>query len=322
MWFIVGTSMRILLCGGKFPHARSALETRLPSDELIVGPPSDLRTVVAGVDAVVPFMSQIDAALMDAGRFRLIQQFGTGLEGVDLDAARARGIWVANAPASATGNAESVAEHAILLILAVLRQLPRAQANVREEILGAPIGRALQGLTVCLLGLGGIAGALAARLHPFGVRLIGITRRPDPARSAALGLSACYALEDREAALHASDILVVCIPVTSETRGIVDARALSALPTGACVINVARGPLVDHHALCAALASGHLGGAGLDVYWREPVPPDDPLFALPNVVATPHIAGVTDRSYAGNADVVAMNIERLRRGEPPAHRVV
>ena len=313
--------IRILLCGGKFPHARAALETRLPSDELIVCPSADLREAVADVDAVLPFMSQIDAAVMDAGRFRLIQQFGAGLEGVDVDAARARGIWVANAPASDTGNAESVAEHAILLILAVLRQLPVAQANVRAEVLGAPMGRALQGLTVCLFGLGAIAKALAARLQPFGVRLIGITRGPDAARSAALGLSACYALDDRAAALHATDILVVCIPLTVETRGVVDARTLSALPKGAYVINVARGPLVDHAALYAALLSGHLGGAGLDVYWREPVPPDDPLLALPNVVATPHIAGVTDRSYAGNADVVAMNIERLRRSEPPIHRV-
>jgi phosphoglycerate dehydrogenase-like enzyme len=316
--------MRILLCGTTFPHARTALSTRLPADELISCPnaPDALRKAAAGVEVVVPFMAQVDAGLMDAGAIRLIQQFGTGLEGVDLDAARTRGIWVANAPASQTGNAESVAEHALMLMLAVLRQLPAAQANLQAEKLGAPIGRALQGCTVCLLGLGSIGTALAARLQPFGVRLVGVTRHPDPHRSAALGLSACHALADRDEAFRVCDVLVVCIPLSASTRGLVDARAFAALPRGACVINVARGPLVDQAALQGALVSGHLGGAGLDVFWREPIPADDPLLALPNVVATPHVAGVTDRSYAGNANVVAMNIERLRRGEPPSFRVV
>ena len=315
--------MQILLCGHTFPHARAMLKSRLPADELLVceHSPAALRDAVADVDVVLPFMSHIDAALMDAGRFRLIHQFGAGLEGVDLAAARARGIWVANAPSSDTGNAESVAEHALLLILAVLRQLPVAQANVRAEILGTPLGRALQGCTVCLLGLGAIATALAARLRPFGVRLVGITRRPDEARTAALGLAACHPFSDREAAFATTDILVVCLPLTPETRGIVDARTFEALPKGACVVNVGRGLLVDETALRAALVGGHLSGAGLDVFQREPVPPDDPLLALPNVIATPHIAGVTDRSYSGTADVVAANVERLRRGEPPIHRV-
>lgn len=314
--------MKVLLCGRTFPHARAMLEARLPTDELIASDPSPaaLRDAVVGVDVVIPFMSRIDATLMDAGRIRLIQQFGTGLEGVDLDAARARGIWVANAPSSETGNAESVAEHAILLILAGLRQLPAALANLRAEILGAPLGRSLQGRTVCLLGLGAIARALALRLQPFGVRLVGVTRQPDAARTAALGLSACYALRDLEAALALADVLVVCLPMTEATRGLVDRRAIGALPPGAFVVNVGRGALIDRSALLEALASGRLGGAGLDVFWQEPIPHDDPLLALPNVVATPHIAGVTDRSYAGNADVVAMNVERLRRGEPPLNR--
>jgi phosphoglycerate dehydrogenase-like enzyme len=316
--------MRILLCGTTFPHARTALATRLPADELISCPnlPAALRTAAAEADVVVPFMARVDADMMDAGNVRLIQQFGTGLEGVDLDAARAREIWVANAPASETGNAESVAEHAVMLMIAVLRQLPVAQANLRAEKLGAPIGRALQGCTVCLFGLGSIGAALAARLQPFGVRLIGVTRRPDPVRSAALGLSSCHALEDRDTAFRLTDVLVVCVPLSEGTRGLLDGRAFAALPEGACVINVARGPIVDQTALREALVSGHLGGAGLDVFWREPIPSDDPLLALPNVVATPHIAGVTDRSYAGNADVVAMNVERLRAGKPPTFRVV
>jgi len=121
-------------------------------------------------------------------------------------------------------------------------------------------------------------------------------------------------------AFAAADVLVLCLPVTSETRGLIDAAALSMLPAEACVVNVARGGLVEYQALFEALSSGRLRGAGLDVFWQEPIAPDDPLLALPNVVATAHVAGVTDRSYAGITDAVVDNIERLRRGEPPAHR--
>ena len=101
----------------------------------------------------------------------------------------------------------------------------------------------------------------------------------------------------------------------------IDAEALAAMPRGGYLINVARGGLVNYDALYAALASGQLAGAGLDVYWQEPIAPDDPLLALPNVIATPHIAGVTDRSYEEIADAVTANIERLRRREPPLNRV-
>ena len=101
----------------------------------------------------------------------------------------------------------------------------------------------------------------------------------------------------------------------------IDAEALAAMPRGGYLINVARGGLVNYEALYAALASGQLAGAGLDVYWQEPIAPGDPLLALPNVMATPHIAGVTDRSYEEIADAVTANIERLRRREPPLNRV-
>ncbi len=130
----------------------------------------NLRKAPANCDVVIPMMTILDEALMEAGSFRLVQQWGSGLEGVDLDATRARGIWVANVPASGN-NADSVAEHALLLTLALRRQLPAAQANVRTGALGAPLGRMLAGRTVCLYGLGATARALAHRLRPMGVRL-------------------------------------------------------------------------------------------------------------------------------------------------------
>lgn len=122
---------------------------------------------------------------------------GSGLDGVDLDAARARGIWVANVPASGS-NPESVAEHAILLILALIRRFPAAQANLRDGILGAPLGRALAGCTVCLYGLGATARALAPRLHAFGVPLIGISRQPNAAKTVDFALDECFSTCDRD----------------------------------------------------------------------------------------------------------------------------
>jgi phosphoglycerate dehydrogenase-like enzyme len=315
--------MRILFCGDTFPAASQHLRQRLEpnGDEIVTCPGDEIHGALQGVDVVIPLMCPIDAAIMDAGDFRLIQQWGAGLEGVDLAAARQRGILVANVPATGS-NADSVAEHSILLMIALLRNLPTALANVAAGRLGTPIGRMLASRTVCLYGLGSIAKALARRLRPFDVRLVGITREPNAPKVAELELDACFSTQDRDACLAQTDVLVLCARLSHETRGMIDANALRALRPGACLVNAARGALVDYDALYAALQSGHLAGAGLDVYWKEPIAPDDPLLALPNVIATPHVAGVTDRSYAEIADAVVANIERLRRQETPLHCAV
>jgi phosphoglycerate dehydrogenase-like enzyme len=316
--------MKILFCGETFPAAPRLLRRLLRAggtDEVVVSPTSALRTALDGVDVVIPLMSRVDAILMDAGRFRLVQQWGAGLDGVDLEAARAREIWVANVPTSG-GNADSVAEHTILLILATLRQLTTAQANLQRGVLGAPLGTMLAGRTVTIYGLGTIARALIRRLHGFGVRLLGITRDPEAPKVRELGLDAAYSIQERDAALMQTDILILCLPLSEKTRGAIDRDALAALPPGAFLVNPARGALVNYDALFAALASGRLAGAGLDVYWQEPIAPHDPLLALPNVIATPHVAGITDRAYDEIAKSVVENIERLRCGQPPLNRAL
>jgi phosphoglycerate dehydrogenase-like enzyme len=315
--------MRILFCGEAFPAARPRLERRVRpnEDELVVCHADAIGASLDGVDMVIPFMCRIDSALMDRGRFRLVQQWGAGLEGVDLIAAKQRGIRVANVPATGN-NADSVAELAVFLMIALLRNWPAAQANVRAGGLGFPIGRMLAGCTVCLYGLGAIARGLAHRLRPFQVRLVGVTRDPSAAKVAEFGLDACYSTAERNACFAQTDVLILCSRLAPETQGVINADALNALRPGAYLVNAARGGLVDYDALYSALASGHLAGAGLDVYWKEPIAPDDPLLALPNVIATPHIAGVTDRSYDEIADAVWANIERLRRGEAPLNAAV
>jgi len=313
--------MRILFCGDTFPAARIHLKQRLPDDEVLVAEEAVLSEAVRGADAIIPLMCRIDAALMGAGGFRLIQQWGAGLEGVDLAAAHQRGIHVANVPAAGS-NADSVAEHAILLAIALLRDLPSAQANIRSGRLGWPIGNMLASRTVCLYGLGAIGRALAKRLRAFNVRLLGITRDPSAAKVAEFELDAYYSTQDRDTCLAQTDVLILCSKLSEETRGIIDESALRALRPGAYLVNAARGALVDYNALYAALTSGRLAGAGLDVYWKEPIAPNDPLLALPNVIATPHVAGVTDRSYAEIADSVVANLERFRRGEPLLNQAV
>lgn len=315
-------AMRILFCGNTFPAAPELLRPRLPRevDKILIWQDGDLATVPPA-EVVIPLMSRVDAAVMERARPQLIQQWGAGLDGVDLVAARARGIRVASVPASG-GNAQSVAEHAILLMLTLLRKFPETQESIRRGVLGMPLGLALAGRTVCLWGLGAIALPLAQMLRGFQVRVLGITRDPQSAKAAAFQLDECFATAERERALGQSDILVVCVRLTPETERLIGVRELAALPQGAYVVNVARGGLIDYDALVEALRSKHLAGAGLDVFWHEPIAPDDPILALPNVVATPHIAGITDHSYREIAEAVVGNIERLRRGEEPANCAV
>ena len=157
---------------------------------------------------------------------------------------------------------------------------------------------------------------------PADVRLVGITRDPRAPKVSEFGLDACYSGEERDVCLAQTDVLILCARLSRETQGLIDAKALQALRPGAYLVNAARGALIDYEALYSALTSAHLAGAGLDVYWREPIAPDDPLLALPNVIATPHIAGVTDRSYEEIAEAVATNIDRFRRQEAPLNRAV
>ena len=312
--------MRVLFCGQTFPSSRVLLEQRLPDVECCVW--SDREAApVDEVDVLIPMMFPIGAQVMDVVRPRLIQQWGSGLEGVELDAARARGIPVSSVP-TAGDNAESVAEHALLLMLSLLRKLPEAQANVRAGVLGAPVGRMLRGRAVCLWGLGATALALARRLRALDARLLGITRVPDAPKVSKFGLDACYSTKEREACLHETDILALCMRLCNETRGLIDGNVLAMLRAGAYLVNTSRGALVDGRALYSALSRGRLAGAGLDVFGREPVPADDPLLALPNVIATPHVAGVTEESYRQIADVVVANIERLQSGQPILNRAV
>ena len=308
--------MRILIASTAFPESADVLRERLPDDEVIV----DSGDADGEFDVIVPLMRRIDAAMMDRHRPRLIQQFGVGLEGVDRHAAAERGIPVNNVPAADSGNADGVGELAVLHLLALTRRYLDGREVLRARRLGEPTGTGLTGARIVVLGLGAVGRAVVTRLQGFGAELVGVgTRAGDAARDTAreLGLAEYLPVSQLTQACQGALALIVCSVLHDDTRGIVGREVLRALGEDGpgYVVNVARGPVVDYEALHMALRDGRIAGAGLDVYWDEPVDPGDPIFAY-NVVATPHVGGVTTSAYQAMGDAVAANIERLRRGDP------
>jgi len=257
------------------------------------------------------------AVIAAAPRLRLIQKIGVGVNTIALDAARARGIAVCNMPGT---NSQAVAEMALSLMLAVLRRtvyfdaLTKAGQGWRPgaDVLDA-VGE-IGGRTVGLVGLGQSARRLATALEALGARVIYTARSEKP--------DAPYAYRSLEALLAEADIVSLHAPLTQETRGMIGSAALAAMQPGAVLINTARGELVDEVALAAALGSGHLRGAGLDVFAAEPAPADNPLFALPQVVAAPHVAWLTPETLARSLVVARENCRRLAANESLLHQVV
>lgn len=272
-----------------------------------------------GFQVLIPTMTSITREMLaEADDLRLVQQCGVGLEGVDLKAAGDLSIRVANVPSDESGNADSVAELGIYLMIGLARNFRGMARSLANGKMGEPQGRALQGLTVGLVGLGGIGRALIKRLKTFDVYLIGLKRNDPQKAKEELGLDWAGGPEDLGELLRKADFVVLCLPVTEETKKIMDRKAFSLMKTGAYLINLARGGLVDRDALEAALASERIAGAGLDVFWEEPPDPEDPIFYY-NVLATPHIGGSTDVSMMGIVKTVAENIRRVERNQEPLY---
>jgi phosphoglycerate dehydrogenase-like enzyme len=308
--------MKILFCAEAFKPAVERLRALLPGYEIAVcKKKEDVKDNLTGVQVVIPAHARIDEEVVQRGNFGLIQQFGVGLETVDTQAATKHGVYVANVPSKGSGNSASVAEQAIFLMMALARAYPQCQQSVRAGIVGSPIGRALAGKTVGVIGLGNVGRDLVQRLRGFDVKIIGIEKeRSEPLRKE-LGLGFLGVREDLDYFLSVSDFVVLCAVLTDETKHIIAKSEFQKMKPTSFLINVARGGLIHKEALEWALKEGVIAGVGLDVFWEEPIDPNDPLLNY-NVIATPHIAGVTDISYDGIAKEVVENIKRMERGEP------
>lgn len=301
--------MRLLFCGSGWLPIVDEIQARLPDGDrvLVWDRARPLAETVArdAPEVLLPSNGRVDAGVIAAAPgLRLIQQPAAGTDGIDLAAAAARGVPVCNAPGA---NHVAVAEATLLLLLLLARRWPVARAAFAEARIGAPLGAELHGQRLAVIGTGRTGSAVAERARALGMIVTGVTSRTT--RAELLDL------------LAASDAVSLHCPLTPATRGLLDAAAFAALPAHALVVNVARGPVIDRAALDAALARGHLGGVGLDVYWHEPWDPADPLFSHPKVVTLPHVAGSTTAAFARIADVVAENVARVKRGEPLVNRI-
>jgi phosphoglycerate dehydrogenase-like enzyme len=250
------------------------------------------------------------AMIAAAPRLKLIQKIGIGVNTIDLEAAKARGIPVCNLPGT---NSRAVAELTLAMMLTTLRRLPRFDASVRRGVWTDPLGE-LGGRTVGLVGYGAIPRLLAPVLTAMGCRVLYTDRAPV---ADALG-----EFRSLPALLQEADVVTLHVPLTPETTHLIDAASLARMKRGAVLINTARGGLVDQAALTEALSSGHLAAAGLDVFEAEPPDFSAPLFRLPNLVLSPHVAWLTTGTFDRSFVVAAENCRRVAAGEPLLHRVV
>ncbi|MFW6093354.1 MAG: NAD(P)-dependent oxidoreductase [Pseudomonadota bacterium] len=288
--------------------------------EVAVCPEADderLYRLLENAEVLWHCLRPVDAALLDAAPgLKLVQKIGVGVNTIDLEAARQRGVAVCNMPGT---NSAAVAEHTLALMLAALRQVPRFDADVRagrgwawrserQDGLGE-----IRGRTVGLVGYGGIPQLLAPILTAMGARVLYTARAARDTRQAEF--------RPLDALIAESDIVSLHVPLTAETERMLDRSRFRAMKPGAVLVNTARGGLVDEAALLDALEHGHLAAAGLDVFATEPLPADHPLLHRPEVVLSPHVAWISGETFERSLEVAVENCRRLAAGQDLLHRV-
>ncbi|MBV1892165.1 MAG: 2-hydroxyacid dehydrogenase [Gammaproteobacteria bacterium] len=312
--------MKIVLCRQGFSVIQKMLQGLLPDDEIVCCGPEEITTVGRDADVLIPAITPLGARELSLPRLKLVQQFGAGLDAVDIPAATENAVHVANVPAAGTGNAESVAEVAVMLMLTLARQFPKAQQSIRSGVVAGPTGWSLKGRTALIVGYGGIGREVARRLSGFEMEVLAVSRSgpKNTKEEQAIPLTQHSNGKALHELLPRADFVILAPPLNDDTRGLIGAAEFALMKPTSFVVNVARGGVIDYEALLDALKNKQITGAGLDVFWQEPVDPSDPLFEH-NVIATPHIGGATDLSFKGIANKVAENILRVGRGKMPVN---
>jgi phosphoglycerate dehydrogenase-like enzyme len=314
--------MRVVIRTHVLAPQFEALAARYGADAVAVDDADAMRRELADADAIWTWPAFYDAELVallerHAPRLRWVQLPTMGYDPVELHGVPP-GVTVTSA---GDAYAPTVAEHAVAMLLALLRRIPEAVRNAAhgswDQSNAIRIGT-LNDATVAVIGFGNIGRAVAARLRGFGAKIVAVTRggRADPLADEAA------ASADLHGVLARCDAAILAVPLNAQTRHLLGSDALAALRPHAIVINVSRGGVIDHAALSAALEEGRLGGAGLDVTEPEPLPAGDPLWTMRNVLITPHVAG-----YGGDVAprrilaLVERNLARFLAGEPLEARV-
>jgi phosphoglycerate dehydrogenase-like enzyme len=322
--------IKIAFAGSFAVRLAEPVRARLSVPCDVIADDDETRIVPRLADADVLVSMAFTPAMAAAGpRLRLIQVPGAGLDRVEREAMRA-GMHLANAYGHETG----IAEYVIGSMIALTRSFGRLDASLRQGrwesqwAIGSPpppLWPELAGKTLGILGFGHIGEALARRAKAFDMRVSAIRRQPHTETPE--GVSFIGGPERLEDVMREADFLAITLSLSPETRGLIDARRLSLMKPGAFLINVARAEIVDEAALYQALASGRIAGAALDVWYRYPtgadsaLPSTQPFHELGNVLMTPHVSGWTEGMIETRASLIADNIERAMRGEPPRNAV-
>ena len=284
------------------------------------GPLDDVEVMLRGWLSSDAF----DRLLVRAPRLAWVHSATSGVERALTPAARERGLIVTNARGVFS---RPIAEYVLMMILAVSRRLPQLLELQRERTWQPLEGTELRDVTVGIVGLGSIGRAVGALATAFGCRVVAVRRRPDEDAAVATGdgdepsvgelmLDRVGGPETLPELLGESDFIVLAAPLTPQTEDMIDADALAMVKPGAWLINVARGRLVDERALLRALRDGHLGGAILDTFRDEPLPPMSSFYDLPNVIVTPHTAWSSGRVLDRSVELFCDNLRRFSKGEP------
>lgn len=265
-------------------------------------------------DAILVQYAPISARVLQAlPKLRAIGRYGVGVDTVDVDEATKQGVAVCNVPDYGT---EDVSDHAIALAMAMVRSVPRLDRQIRAGGYNYAEVRPLHrtaGQVFGVLGLGLIGSATARKAQGIGFRTIGF----DPLHAVGSVTAGGVEVVDLETLLGTADILSLHVPLNPATQHIISAKTLRSMKRGAKIVNTARGGLIDTEALVEAITSGHLSGAALDVFEREPLPVGSPLTALPNVVLTPHISWYSEESYGELKSRTIRNVVDVLVGTPP-----
>lgn len=311
--------MKIFVTRDRVPEAIALLRERFevdvweedspPPPQVLVGKAAECDALLTEIDNIV------DLEVLASPRLRVVANRAVGMDNVDIPEATRRGILLSNTPGVLT---DSCADFTFALILAAARNVVMADRRVREGAWtvfdqGPYVGADVHGATLGIVGLGAIGAAVARRARGFDMRVLYTARGRKPELERSLGVQW---IPDLNRLLEESDFVTVHVPLSEETRHIIGAAEMDRMKSGAFLINCSRGGTVDPAALYEALSTGKIGGAALDVTDPEPIPMDDPLLTLPNLVVTPHISSATSATVRGMGLMAAANIIEALTGKP------
>ena len=295
----------------RFPHIRFIHATT----------PEERAEGLADCDIAYTWILK-DHELAKAPKLRWVHTSAVAVETLCLDELFARSIAVSNTRGV---QAVPIAEHVMAVTLALAKQIPFVIENQQQarwaqnEFMDERLPRLLKGRTLGLIGVGTIGAEIAKRAEAFGMRVIALRRRP--AYGTIGHVERVYGKDELDLFLGQCHVLVICAPLTPETHSMMGAPQFAQLPRGAVVVNVGRAKIIDTDALIAALDSGHLAGASLDVFPKEPLPPEHPLWKAPNVILTPHTSGFRQGHWDEVIEMFGDNLDRFLKGEPLKYQV-